>query len=138
MKTQAPSLPRPLPTAEMALGDEVVFHYTSPDGLPASINAPLPMGLLFAANAMRSDEPFSLGYPGDRIGRLARREGAQIVLHPDVSETFNRMVAFLDDFTAAIIERVREADVQAEESEPAPTSAPAASTDAGNNSPAAA
>ena len=136
MKTQDASLPSPLPSADMALGDEVVFHYRDTDGNHAQTSASLAVGLLYAANAMRGDEPFALGYPGDRLGRLARREGTAVVLHRDVAETFNRMVTFLDDYTRAAIEQIRGAGPQAPDGVPS-DDAPVPEVGE-NNSPAAA
>ncbi len=136
MKTQDASLPAPLPSADMTLSDEVVFHYRDTDGNPSQTGASLAMGLLYAANAMRADEPFALGYPGDRLGRLARREGTAVVLHRDVAETFNRMVTFLDDYTRAVIEQIRGADSRAENGAPSDGSPAPETVD--NNSPVAA
>ena len=135
MKTQDASLPSPLPSTDMTLGDDVVFHYRDTDGNPAQTSTPLAVGLLYAANAMRGDEPFALGYPGDRLGRPARREGTTVVLHRDVAETFNRMVSFLDGYTRAVIEQLRGAGTQAPDGVPSDDS-PA--PEAGENNPPAA
>ena len=135
MKTQDASLPSPLPSADMTLGDEVVFQYRDTEGNAAHTSTPLAVGLLYAANAMRGDESFALGYPGDRLGRLARREGTTVVLHRDVAETFNRMATFLDDYTRAVIEQIRGTGPQAPDGVPSDhASAPAGGV---NNSSAA-
>ena len=136
MKTQDASLPSPLPSVDTLLDEEVVFQYRDTEGNAAQTSTPLAVGLLYAANAMRGDEPFALGYPGDRLGRLARREGTTVVLHRDVAETFNRMVTFLDDYTRAVIEQLRGAGPQAPDGVPSDDSPAPEAVE--NNPPAAA
>lgn len=138
MKTQPASLPSPLPSADMALGDEVVFRYRGTDGADAQMNVPLAVGILYAANAARGDEPFALGYPGDRLGRLARREGPTVVLHRDVTETFNRMGAFLEGYAHVLTEQIQGEDPQDPSTPADPPSNDPSDPAIGNNPPAAA
>lgn len=107
MKTEPASLPSPLPSTEMLLSDEVVYRHKDQEGRDVQVRAPLAVGLLYAANALRGGETFALGYPGDRIGRIVRSDGAQTDVHRDAARTFEDMVAFLERYTAAVVAQVR-------------------------------
>lgn len=107
MKTQPASLPSPLPSADMLLSDEVVFRHKDTDGNDAQVRAPLALGLLYAANALRAGETFALGYPDDPVGRIVRSDGGRIVVQGDAASTFSAMVAFLDRYTEAVVTQVR-------------------------------
>lgn len=107
MKTEPASLPSPLPSAEMLLSDEVVFRHQDTEGREAQVRAPLAVGLLYAANALRGGEAFALGYPDDRLGRIARSDGAQTHVHKEAAGTLEGMVAFLGRYTEALIAQVR-------------------------------
>ncbi|MHB1826582.1 MAG: hypothetical protein ACYCV6_02675 [Steroidobacteraceae bacterium] len=107
MKTEPASPPSPLPSADMLLGDEVVFRHKGSEGRDVQVRVPLAVGLLYAANALRGGETFALGYPDDRIGRIVRSNGAQADVHKDAARTFGDMVAFLERYTAAVVAQVR-------------------------------
>ena len=107
MKTEPASLPSPLPSTEMLLSDEVVYRHKDQEGRDVQVRAPLAVGLLYAANALRGGETFALGYPGDRIGRIVRSDGSQTDVHRDAARTFEDMVAFLERYTAAVVAQVR-------------------------------
>ena len=102
MKTQPASLPAAPPATDLLLSDEVVFRHPSPDGSVSQARLPLAVGLLYAANALRAGEDFTLGYPGDRIGRIARRENGASTVHREVADTLEGMVRFLSAYADAL------------------------------------
>lgn len=89
----------------MLLSDEVVFRHRGADGQDGQIRVPLAVGLLFAANAMRTGEQFALGYPDDPIGGIARGDGERLFVHRDAAGTLSEMRAFLDRYTEVLIEQ---------------------------------
>jgi hypothetical protein len=99
--TEPVTFPAELRTRELLLTDEVVFRHEG-----GEVSVLLSPGLLLAANAIRAGEAFSLGYPGDTIGRIARADNGRISLHKDVAATVNAMIAFLDRFGSAVAEQV--------------------------------
>lgn len=102
MKTEPAVLPSPLPSADVLLSDEVAFMHKDAEGADVQVRVPLAVGLLYAANALRAGEAFALGYPGDRIGRIARSDGVKLAVHHEVVRTFEGMVAFLDRYTEVL------------------------------------
>ncbi len=123
MKTEPASLPSALPSADMLLSDEVVFRHKSPDGHDVQTRVPLAVGLLYAANAMRSGDSFALGYPDDRIGRLARREGGQVSMDKDVVDTVDGMAKFLDGYTEVLVAQLQPTPESAREGADHPAAA---------------
>lgn len=105
MKTRDASLPAPLPSADMTLGDEAVFHYRDTDGQEVETRVPIALGLLLAANAVRAGESFALGYPGDPVGAIARSGGGRLFVHRDAAATLSGMQAFLERYSEALLEQ---------------------------------
>lgn len=101
MRTEPVSFPAALSTRELSLTDEVVFRHGDGD-----ISMLLALALLLAANAIRARESFTLGYPGDARGQIARCEGGRLTLHKEVAATVNGMITFLDRFGSAVAEQV--------------------------------
>jgi len=103
VKTAPATLPSPPPAADMLVSDEVIFRHVGPDGREAQVHAPIAVGLLYAANALRADEPFALGYPGDSIGWLARLDNeGRVAVANDLVATVEGMARFLDSYADAI------------------------------------
>ena len=92
--------------------------YTDAEGADVQVRVPLAVGLLYAANALRAGETFALGYPGDRIGRIARSDGVKLAVHNDVIRTFEGMVAFLDRYTEALAAQLQPARAPVPEAGP--------------------
>ncbi len=102
MKTQPASLPAAPPATDLLLSDEVVFRHRNSEDAVTEVQMPLAVGLLYAANALRAGEDFALGYPGDRIGRIARCEHGGSTVHRDVAGTLEGMVTFLSAYADAL------------------------------------
>ena len=102
MKTQPASLPAAPPATDLLLSDEVVFRHRNSEDAATEIPMPLAVGLLYVANALRAGEDFALGYPGDRIGRIARCENGTSTVHREVAGTLEGMVTFLSAYADAL------------------------------------
>ena len=116
MKTEPAILPTLLEDRGSLVTDEVVFAQADGEGRSVQVRVPLALGLLYAANALRAGESFTLDYPGETAGHLARHDGERLALDKEVAETFEGMVAFLDRYAEALAEQLSAAGASAADS----------------------